>query len=203
MKKIVIGIDQSYKNTGVSIAVDGKIKNITSIWLESAQDNSERRNIIKQRLNSLFDKMSKKANKNESELLVIIERIRLSSQGFINIDYIKSIGALNACIVDTAKKYGIKVCSVDTRSWKSQVVGTSKPKNNNVGVDPEKWPTIEWAIKNGFEDSIIREVSARKKKGVFIRDGKRYVYNDDAADSAGIALYGFVDKKSQKLEEEH
>ena len=41
MKKIVIGIDQSYKNTGVSIAVDGELKNVTSIWLEKLKTNSE------------------------------------------------------------------------------------------------------------------------------------------------------------------
>ena len=34
MNKIVIGIDQSYKNTGISICVDNELKNISSIKLD-------------------------------------------------------------------------------------------------------------------------------------------------------------------------
>ena len=33
-KQIVIGIDQSYKNTGISIVADGKLRDIKSIRLE-------------------------------------------------------------------------------------------------------------------------------------------------------------------------
>lgn len=203
MNKIVIGIDQSYKNTGVSIAVDGRLKNISSIRLESLSSNCDRRNELRQRLDRLFKKMALKLKIEACELIVIIEKIRLQSQGFINIDYIKSIGALNSVIVDTATNYGIKVYSVDTRAWKSQVIGTSKPMNNKIGINPEKWPTIKYVISLGYEDKILVEVSNRKKKGVFEKNGKRYTYNDDAADSAGIALYGFIPEKLQKLWEEH
>lgn len=203
MNKIVIGIDQSYKNTGVSIAVDGRLKNISSIRLESLSSNCDRRNELRQRLDRLFKKMALKSKIEACELIVIIEKIRLQSQGFINIDYIKSIGALNSVIVDTATNYSIKVYSVDTRAWKSQVVGTSKPMNNKLGINSEKWPTIKYVVSLGYEDKILVEVSKRKKKGVFEKNGKRYTYNDDAADSAGIALYGFIQEKLQKLWEEH
>ena len=57
MKKIVIGIDQSYKNTGVSIAVDGELKNVTSIWLEKLKTNSEKRLLLRHRLNKIFKKI--------------------------------------------------------------------------------------------------------------------------------------------------
>ena len=137
------------------------------------------------------------------EVFIIIERIRLQSQGFINIDYIKSIGALNAVIVDCAKEFNLPVYSVDTRAWKSAIVGTSKPQNNKLGIDPEKWPTIQFIKRLGYEDKILLPVSNRKKKGVFEKNGKRYTYNDDAADSACIALYGFIPKHRQKLELEH
>lgn len=203
MKKIVIGIDQSYKNTGISICVDGELKKVSSVRLEQLSSNCERRNELRNRLNRLFEKMALKSKIEACELVVIIEKIRLQSQGFINIDYIKSIGALNSVIVDTATKYDIKVYSVDTRAWKSQVIGTSKPQDNKIGINPEKWPTIKYIKQIGFESSILVEVSNRKKKGVFERGGKRYTYNDDAADSAGIALYGFIPEKLQKLWEEH
>ena len=201
--KIVIGIDQSYNNTGISICKDGTLVNIRSIHLKHLEDNSDRRNYLANKILSLFDKVSQKSNMGLVEVYVIIERIRLQSQGFINIDYIKSIGALNAVIVDCAKQYNLKVYSVDTRAWKSAIVGTSKPQRNKYGIDPEKWPTIQYVRKLGYEDKILLPVSNRKKKGVIIIDGERYTFNDDAADSACIALYGFLPQNKQKLILEH
>lgn len=202
-KKIVIGIDQSYKNTGVSICIDGKLKQITSIPLKDYKTNSERRNVLRHKLYHLFRKASLRASEDHVEVFIIIERIRLRSEGFLNIDYIKSIGALNALIVDEANKVGLKVYSVDTRAWKSAIVGTSKEMGNKYGIDPKKWPTILFVRKLGFEECIKSPVGKRKKKGVIERNGERFTYNDDAADSACIALYGFIPKNKQLLEEEH
>jgi len=185
--KIVIGIDQSYADTGVSICVDGTLKNLSHIDYPSNATNSLKRQIITSKLDALIGRMKPKAK----QLVVIIERIRLKSDGFINIDYIKSIGALNATIVDVATRHDIEVYSVDTRAWKSQIVGTSKPLSNKYGFDPKKWPTIKYIIKQGFEDYIKFPVSKQKKKAVIERDGERFTYNDNIADSACIALYGF------------
>lgn len=196
--KIVIGIDQSYADTGISICVDGVLKNLSHIEYPANASNSEKRLLIKERLNDLFQRMKYKAK----EVVVIIERIRLQSQGFINIDYIKSIGALNATIVDVALLYNLKVYSVDTRCWKSNVVGTSKEEQNKYGFDPKKWPTIKYIIRLGYEDYIKFPVSKQKKKAVIERNGERFTYNDNIADSACIALYGFVGDQS-KLQLEH
>lgn len=201
--KLVIGIDQSYKNTGISICKDGILTNIRSIHLSTLEDNSRKRNYLANNLYTLFSKVSQMSNMSLLEVYIIIERIRLQSQGFINIDYIKSIGALNAVIVDCAKEFNLPVYSVDTRAWKSAIVGTSKPQKNKYGIDPEKWPTIQFICKMGYEEKILLPVSKRKKKGVIIKNGERYTYNDDAADSACIALYGFLPKNKQKLELEH
>ena len=135
------------------------------------------------------------------EVICIIERIRLRSQGFLNIDYIKSIGALNSIIVDVCHDYCVPVYSVDTRCWKAQVIGTSKPMTNKYGVPEEKWPTVRWLLNKGWEDSILIKVNGRKSKSTFIRDGQKYMYNNDAADSAGIAMFGFIGDKD-KLQEE-
>lgn len=201
--KIVIGIDQSYKNTGISICKDGVLTNIRSIRLSALEDNSSRRNHLANILHTLFLKLPVSSKYSLIEVSIIIERIRLQSQGFINMDYIKGIGALNAVIVDEAKVFGIPVYSVDTRAWKSAVVGTSKPQKNKYGIDPEKWPTIQFVKSLGYEKKILIPVSDRKKKGVFEIDGIRYTYNDDAADSACIALYGFIPERDQKLLLEH
>lgn len=198
MSKIIIGIDQSYKNTGISIIVGRELRQVKSIELSGYANNSQRRRVLGKKLDSLLKLVAAKSD----DPVCIIERIRLQSQGFINIDYIKSIGALNAIIVDHCAKYDIPVFSVDTRCWKSQVVGTSKPKPNKYGVPPEKWPTVLWCIKQGFESSILVKVEGRKTKGTFMRNNQKYMYNNDAADSAAIAMFGIVGDPD-KLKKEH
>lgn len=196
-QKVIIGIDQSYNNTGISIAADGKLLKVKSIWLDNYKSNSEKRRALAKTLDGLLRSVCPKAK----EVVCIIERIRLRSQGFLNINYIKSIGALNSIIVDKFYEYGVKVYSVDTRCWKAQVIGTSKPMSNKFGVPEEKWPTVRWLLKQGLEDNILVPIEGRKTKGTFMRDGQKYMYNNDAADSAGIAMFGFVGD-SDKLKEE-
>lgn len=195
---VCIGIDQSYNNTGISIAADGELIKVKSVWLDKCGSNSERR----EKLRKVLDKVLKSCVDNSENVVCILERIRLQSRGFINIDYIKSIGALNSVIVDVCGLYGVQVYSVDTRCWKSQVIGTSKPKSNRYGVPDEKWPTVEWLLKQGFETDILIDMSeTRKTKGTFVRGNKKYMYNNDAADSAGIAMFWFVGEH-EKLKEE-
>lgn len=196
-KKVVIGIDQSYNNTGISIAADGKLRKVKSIQLDKYKTNSDKRRALASAVDGLLKAVCPKAK----EVICIIERIRLQSQGFLNMDYIKSIGALNSIIVDVCHNFSIPVFSVDTRCWKAQVVGTSKPAPNKFGVPEEKWPTVKWLLKQGWEDSILIPVEGKKTKGTFIRDGQKFMYNNDAADSAGIAMFGFVGE-SNKLKEE-
>lgn len=192
-KKVVVGIDQSYVNTGISIVADGQLKKVRSLNLEGHKTNSDKRRALAETLDGLLSSVAQKAEK----LVCIIERIRLTSQGFLNIDYIKSIGALNSIIVDKCQEYGVEVYSVDTRCWKAQVIGTSKGMPNKFGVPEEKWPTVRWVIRKGFEDSILIPVEGRKTKGTFVRDGQKFMYNNDAADSAGIAMFGFVGEQDK------
>lgn len=187
-KKVVIGIDQSYNNTGISLAADGELKKVRSLQMEAYKCNSDKRRALANTLDGLLRSVAGKAEK----VVCLIERIRLRSQGFLNIDYIKSIGALNSIIVDKCHEYGVEVYSVDTRCWKAQVVGTSKPMPNKYGVPEEKWPTVRWLLKQGWETSILIPIEGRKTKGTFMRDGQKYMYNNDAADSAGIAMFGFI-----------
>ena len=197
---IVIGIDQSYNNTGISISADGVLKVVKSLDLSKHNSNSEKRMALKKKLRAITNLQMKKAN----NIICVIERIRLQSKGFLNIDYIKSIGALNAIIVDVMNEFGVKVYSVDTRCWKSQVVGTSKPEENIYGVKFEKWPTVKWCILKGFEDSILINVTgSRKTRGTYTDTyGNKYMYDNDAADSAAISMFYFVGDKN-KLKEEH
>lgn len=197
-KQLSIGIDQSYKNCGVSVSADGNLLKVTSINLEHYKTNTDRRNTLRNYLDNMLRVITTKAD----SITCTIERIRLHSQGFLNIDYIKSMGALNAVIIDIMDEYDIPVYSVDTRCWKSQVIGTSKPKDNNLGVPKEKYPTVEWCIEQGFEDSVLRTVKGRKVKGTFVKNGIRYMYDNDACDSSAISMFYFVGDK-EKLKQEH
>lgn len=195
--QVIIGIDQSYKNTGITIIADGKIKIVRSIQLSKLKSNSDKRRVLKQHLFTLLSQISSKC----SNIVCIIERIRLRSQGFININYIKSIGALNAMIVDVMSEFDVKVYSVDTRCWKATVIGTSKSESNSFGVPEEKWPTVKWVCDQGFKSSILLTISTRKTKGTFTRKGKKYMFDNDAADSCGIAMFGVIgDKDKLELE---
>lgn len=196
-KEISIGIDQSYKNTGISIIADGNIKDIKSIRLDKYSCNAERREILRNKLVSLMNAVSGKSE----NTVCIVERARIHGGkkqkggniiNFVSIDVIKSMGALISVIVDVMHKYGVCVYSVDTRSWKSKVVGTSSQSPNRFGVPEEKWPTVKWVIDNGFESKILEDVTeTKKKKGIFERNERKYQYNDDAADSAGIGMFWF------------
>lgn len=204
-KKLVIGIDQSYKNTGISISAltyDGKVKllKVSSIYLEKYCNNSNKREYLFMQLKKILEMVYNKAG----EVICIIERIRLRSKGFLNIDYIKSIGALNALIVDVMSYYGIPVYSVDTRCWKAQIVGSSKPgnPNNKYAMEAEKYPTFEWLFFNHQEhvhSVYIDMTGTRKKKNIFEENGKLWKINDDACDSAAISLFYFYGE-SDKLE---
>ena len=202
--RIVIGIDQSYKDTGVTVSMNRKVKSINSFCLKAEISNTKRRKVLYEGLYKIFSYVDLRARKEpQTECIVIIERIRLRSQGFLSLNYIKSMGALDAVIVDLADEFNFKVYSVDTRAWKSQVVGTSKPKSNKYGVDPKKWPTIQYVKNLGFESKILeKSKSQRKTKKNFKIKDTFYCYNDNKADSVCISLYGFVPDRLQKLQEE-
>jgi len=177
--KLVIGIDQSYTKTGIAVACDGKLMKVSSIKFKSSETKSDKRKKVASMLVSIIAKNSWKAQ----EVIIICERIRTfsfgmskgKSKGFMNVNYIKTTGALIGIIVDIASSHNIKVYSVDTRSWKSKVLGSSKG------------PT---------EDKKLEAVNFIKKLGFKVDN------DDDAADAGCIALYGFIKESDQKLNKE-
>lgn len=200
MSKIVIGIDQSYTRTGITILEDKKILGMHSVNFDGCKTNTEKREHLKHFIESIFD------NYNIDNVMVITERIRLRSQGFLSESYIKSTGALIATIIDIFATYDIPVYSVDTRSWKSQIVGNSKPLENSYGINKEKYRTILYLRSKGLLKHIVEPYTGRGKQGVVnIKiNGKKTPckINDDLADSYCIAMYGFLPEHKQKLKEE-
>ncbi len=190
MKQVVIGIDQSYKRTGMSIAADGKLLHVCSVDLTESDDKTWKRLEVKRHVERAVSLAEKKS---ASKPVVVIERIRMFSQQFVSMPYIKQVGALNCTIVDAAWKYAVETYSIDTRAWKAGVLGTSKPAGNDFGVPPEKWPCVDWVIRHGFEEAVKLPVYGRRQKGTFTdAEGEKWEYDDDACDSAGIAMSWFT-----------
>ena len=198
-QKIVIGVDQSYTRTGISIAADGKLLKVSCITFATSENHSDKRKKVAKVLTHVITKNQHKA----SQMVVIVERIRQFSGGALSMSYIKSTGALIGCIVDVAATYGVPVYSADTKSWKAQVVGTSKPKANVYYVEPKKWPTLEFLLhtKKVPEAQLLAPVGKGTKRFAKQIGSQKYCYNDDAADSACIALYGFSKNRSLKRED--
>lgn len=209
MSKVVIGIDESYTRTGITVLVDTEIFEMYSIDFKGCKTNTEKRDRLHAQLINAINKVTIEAW--PDDIMIICERIRLRSQGFLSESYIKATGALIATIIDTVSIYQIPVYSVDTRSWKGQIVGTSKPLNNPYGINPEKYRTILYMRRKGLLHWIAEEYKGRGEKGVIwanrtLTDGKkekaRIKVNDDLADSYCIAMYGYLPKTKQKLKEE-
>lgn len=202
--KFIIGIDESYSRLGMSLMYDNKVVETVSIDYKGCTNNSQKRKEVSKELSDLI----KRWRLDRRDATIIVERIRLRSQGFLSESYMKSTGALVATIIDTAYKMNIPVYSVDTRSWKSQIVGTSKPKENKYGIDSHKWPTILYLKQKGLLKHIAYPYKGKSTKGVIkvnmgLTEGVvNCRINDDVADSICIAMYGFLPEKQQKLKEE-
>lgn len=194
----IIAIDQSYTRAGLSICVSGRVRSVGSVPMSKYKHKSQKRLELARTLNRAIDACMK--HYSPEEIVVIVERVRTFtgsqtvwhdqdiSGNFAGLRpaVIKAHAALIATIVDTAYLRGIKVYSVTTKSWKSAVLGTSKPIFEPIeGVsNPQKFGSVRKAIDLGFEKQM-RIV----KRG---RGGTGINYNDDMADAICMSLYPFT-----------
>ena len=192
-----VGIDQSYKRTGISVSCDGTLKLVRSYDLHKMSKHDTRAMIAKQ-----ADAAVKSALSKSEHVVVLLERIRLFSQQFISMPYILSMGMMNGAVYDNLaynfkdymKSGKLEIMTVETRAWKKAVVGTTKGAANDYGVPENKWPSVMWLSDNypQFESSFLHKSKSKKKtKSNFEIDGCFYEYDDDAVDSACISLFPF------------
>ena len=201
----VLGVDESYANTGMSITYGNPFYGYetiacTSINGSSAKDKNEYRMLLLDEICSFLNRHKGKSN-GTIECITIVERIRQFSRGFISIDYIKSMGALIAYIIEASSQYVMPTFSVDTRCWKSTVVGNSKPMVNSFHVAPEKYPTLDYVVKHGMKGFVFNEVSEEEGKKLLSRKNPRNIFksasgkyvhvDDDKADSICISRFIF------------
>lgn len=208
MDKLVIGIDESYKRTGITVLRNNEKEPLimTSVEFDKCNNNSDKREYLVSKLFNVMDNLDAMGYNEPHCITVIVERIRLRSQGFLSFDYIKSASALVSKIIDFFIDYDVLVYSVDTRAWKSSIVGTSNPEENKYGIDPRKYPTIKYMRDNGLLKYIVKEYRGRGKAGIIdVKiDGKKVPcsINDDLADSYCIAKYGFLPDNYKRLKVE-
>ena len=206
-EKYIIGIDESYNRCGITLMCDKVIVELISVDFKNCINNTEKRSEVKK----VLTRMCREYRLDKRNCDCIVERIRLFSQGKISESYIMATSGLVSSIIDTVSDYGIKTYSVNTKTWKSAIVGNSKPLNNPYGINPEKYRTILYMRDRGLLHHIAEEYKGRGEKGVIwanrtLTDGKkekvRVKINDDLADSYCIAMYGFLPENKQKLKEE-
>lgn len=197
---VCIGIDQSYRRTGISVSVDGVLRRARSIDLSVFKSKAEKRAAVSEHLVCLLSKVL--AHYSAGEVVCVLERVRTFSQKFLSVPYIKSMGALNAVIADLMWRNGITCYSVDTRAWKSGVVGYSSPADTKhpealqfsrrFNMDPRKAPTALFVCKGYpalFKREAVRPVASRRQRGTFTsKSGCRCEIDDDLCDSACISL---------------
>ena len=195
----IIAIDQSYTRTGLSICVSGRVRSVGSVPMSKYKTKSQKRLELRRTLNRAIDACLK--HYSPEEIVVVVERVRtftgkraapfhvpdveVALEGF-RPNVIKAHAALISSIVDTCYVRNIKVFSVETRTWKSAVLGTSKPIFDPIeGVNnPQKFGSVRKAIDLGFEEKL-RGV----KRG---KHGTGISYNDDMADAICMSLYPFT-----------
>lgn len=181
--KIAIGIDQSYKCTGVAVYVYNSETKRGRFWRTfavkpvsalSGRGKYTFRAFLRNALSDLLDDIK---TGHKLPFFVCFERPRLFSKGHISAAYLLSIGALNAVIADAASAELVDCYSLDTRAWRCAAVGHCKRKENNKGIPPEKYCTVKHFCKTGYKRRLIRRAA----------DGSK-IFEHDIADAMGIAV---------------
>lgn len=195
--KIVIGIDQSYDDTGICVNFDDNKYIYSNEPFTRLRTNTQKRNQIKKRLNKILTNSLKYTE----NVTIICEKIRTFSGGFLSANYLISTGALVATIVDIAYEHGVKVYSVDTRSWKSKTVGTCKNKTKDKKLETIQY--VENTLGLEIPTKTIGKMESVIEKGKKVKRRKKVeIKNDNVADAICISKYGFIPKSLQKLKEE-
>ena len=176
--KIVIGIDQSYKKTGVAAYVYNSITKRGHFWRTFVITPSERTKTQKRAaIAAHVEDLLRACRYRYYNVRICFERPRLFSKGHISAAFLLSIGALNGAIIDMAESWDVPCYSIDTRAWRCAAIGHCKRKENGKGIPPEKYYTVKHFCKAGYKNRIIWQDA----------EGKKH-YEHDIADAMGIAV---------------
>jgi len=117
----VLGIDPSYKQTGFAVIENKELIYSTSLDLKDVKNKKEKREWIKETLGKIETRFFPDK--------IVIERTRLFSKGFISTKTIIALASLTVTIIDATD---LDVYSVDSRAFKSKVIGSAKCSKKDV-----------------------------------------------------------------------
>lgn len=124
---IVLGIDQSYTNFGVAVVKNkDELLHIDSYALEKFGDDEVGRVAARKFVESAVKALTNRFKPD----IIVVERVRLKNTWGINLNDITCMSQLTCKIIDSA--FPIKVVSVDTRSFKSKVLGNASAKKDDA-----------------------------------------------------------------------
>lgn len=132
----ILGIDPSYKRTGFAIIENEKLLRYCSLDLKEIKTKKIKREIIKGFIRKIEDEYQPDR--------IVIERTRLFSHGFVSMKTVIALGSLITTVIDATD---LNVYSVDSRSFKSRVIG----KANCSKDDVIRWATFKFEV-NPNED---------------------------------------------------
>lgn len=207
---VIIGIDQSYDCTGIAVISDlstgfPRVEDTAKLYLKNECDTpAEARYMLRSALECMISSLAEENTfQGTKGICVIYERVRLFTAGHIAEEYIKNMSMMVGMIEDLCWQLDIDCYSVDTRAWKSKVVGTTKPLENDKFVDPKKYPTIKYVEEELGIVEDIRDIlpDDTRKRNYLVDNGIKYVYNDNVADAICIGLYGYIKKRKLRKEE--
>lgn len=189
---IVLGIDQSLERTGWAIVQDGKVVTFGFHEVKVARQGKGKRKLkdvraplkeVRASLRSLVHQLDEKYHFDK----IIVERVRTFSKGFISTNVIIELGSLIKFVIDGVEA---PVYSVDTRSWKSKVVGRA---------DATKEQTVDKIMERVTRDGFFAK---QERKTLHIDTSVEVMeINHDVADAICIALYAFEKEPKLQLEE--
>lgn len=118
----VIAFDQSYQRTGVCVMKNrSELIYSNALEFKNCKTPKEKRASLRTVVEALCAKFSPD--------FIIVERVRMYSQGFVSMKTIISLSSLITAIVDASP---VPVYSVDTKAWKRRVLGDTKMRKEDA-----------------------------------------------------------------------
>lgn len=203
--RIVIALDQSYNETGYAIGKGSKILSAGSFPYHTDKSSIAKLNTLKMAKYDVTRAIDKCTGNGYNNVDVYYESVRLEGRSTFN--FLKLAGAMEMaikqavydCQTKNSDKFNINLFSIATISWKSAIVGNIKAANNDLKLDPSKFPTMQKVVELGYEKYLFKPVSKRTNNGIVkVEDGQKYTYNDNIADAICICLYGLLPPEQQK-----
>lgn len=171
-KLSILSIDYSYAECGFAIFRNGELERVFRLNFKITEQKlgfklkkKHKRMLLRERLKDI------------NVDIIVLERVRTFSGGFISTAAIIALGELVVTIIDAVE---IPVYSIDTRSWKKAFLGTSK---------------------SGSDKKTATILKAQTLLTHTIREKRKFrALTDNEADAVGIGV-GFYNNVNIKEEE--